>query len=175
VRKIGHKQAVAYHEAGHAVVAALLGILRNDAIVTIASAVKGEHGSVSLSPMPWTEWSARYSRKAVLALYGGPAVTKRLFPGVDLFKEGGYYEGDMVFAERLLRSCAPGQWEWTGDPIFQSHNVKMWRRAVALVNLNWSAIAAVANELLKRKMIGADVKTIVARRRRLAGQGRSST
>ena len=163
MQKIRNKH-VAYHEAGHAVVAALLGILRNDASITIASAIKGEHGAVTLFRTGlWTEWSARYTRKAILAYYGGPAVTKRLLPDVDLCEEGGYYESDMVTAEDLLRRCAPGQWESTGDPIFQSYKVKMWIKAISLVNSNWSAIAAVARELLKRKtMTGIDVKTIMA-------------
>jgi hypothetical protein len=158
-----HKDAVAYHEAGHAAVAAVLGILRNDTIITISSALKGEDGSVSFSKRPSEQWSARYTRRFILALYAGPAVTEKLFPGIDLLEEGGVYESDLIFAEYLMRSCAPGSWEATSDPVFQSYKDMMWKRAVALVDSNWQAITALANELLKRKtMTGIAAKTALA-------------
>jgi len=173
VRTIRHNHAVAYHEAGHAVVAAALGILRNDAIITIISSQKGERGSVSFSKRPSDQWSARYKRRFILKLYAGPAVTAKLFPGVDLLEEGGKYESDMVFAEHLMQSCAPGSWESKGDPVFQSYKNRMWRRAVALVDLCWSDISRVAEELLKgKRMTGVMVKAMLAARRRPRSRGR---
>ena len=163
MRTIRHNHAVACHEAGHAAVAALLGILRNDSNITIVSALKGEHGSVSFSQRPCERWSTRYTHRYILALYAGPAVSKRLFPEVNLLEAGGDYESDMLQAEDLMQSCAPGSWEWTGDPVFQSYKARTWKRAVALVNSNWYAITAIAEELLKRKtMTGFMVKAALA-------------
>lgn len=160
---IRHKRAVALHEAGHVTAAAVLGILRNDAIVTIVSAIMGEHGSVSFSKRPIEQWSARYKRKMILTYYAGPAVTKKLHPGVDLFEEGGFYESDMIVAEHLMQSCAPGQWECIRDPVFQSYKERTWRRAVALVDLHWSAVTRLAKELLNCKTItGVGVKAVLA-------------
>lgn len=163
MRKIRHNHAFAYHEAGHAAVAALLGILRNASVITVASAVKGEGGFVWLSKRPCKRWSARYKRKYILVLYAGPAVSKKLFPGVNLLEESGYYESDMVQAEHLMQFCAPGSWEWTGDLVFQSYKERMWSRAVAIVNANWQAICALAKELAKHKTLtGTMVKASLA-------------
>ena len=163
MRTIQDSDAVAYHEAAHATIEARLGILRNDAIITIGSGSKGEYGSVSFSKRPCERWSARYKRKFILSLYAGPAASKKLVPGVNLFEEGGECESDMVLAQHLMQSCAPGSWESIHDPVFQSYRERKWRRAVALVNLNWCAIKAVAEELLKRQtMTGLEVKAKLA-------------
>ena|ERR1035437_5226633 len=152
--------SVAYHEAGHAVIAAVLGILRNDSIITIVPDGKGEQGSVSFSkqtPLHGTPLtlrrSPRWTRKFVLALYGGPAVTLKTEPDTDLREEGGFYEGDMIFAEWVMSFYA--------SPIAEK---RTWQRAIALVELHWPSIRAVAEELLKRRhMTGAEVKAATKR------------
>jgi ATP-dependent Zn protease len=58
MRTIQEADVVAYHEAAHASVAALLGILRNDAVVTILSGRKGDmvlakHLMQSSAPGSW--------------------------------------------------------------------------------------------------------------------------
>jgi hypothetical protein len=66
-----------------------------------------------------------------------------------------------------MRSCAPGSWELTGDPVFQSYKARTWKRAVTLVNSTWYAITALAEKLLKRKaMTGLMVKATLDARRR---------
>ena len=160
----------AYHEAGHAVVSALLGILRNESVINIVPDGKGEYGSVSFSKEQWTfeGRSPRYIRKVILAHYAGPAVTKKLCPRVNLLEEGGEYESDMIFAEHLMRFCSPSSCEWIGDSAFQSFKKRAWKKAVATVELNWPAIEIVAKELLQRQtMIGTGIKdTLMASRHR---------
>jgi ATP-dependent Zn protease len=158
----------AYHEAGHAVVSALRGILRNDSAITIVPDGKGEYGSVSFSKEAWNFEcrSSRYIRKIILALYAGPAVTKKLCPRVNLLEEGGECESDMIFAEHLMGLCAPSSCEWIGDSVFQSFKARTWKRAVRIVESNWSAITVVAKELLKCGTVtGAEVKRLTAGRR----------
>ena len=147
--------AVAYHEAGHAVIAAVLGILRSDSIITIIPDGKGEQGSVSFSKQPPLHGtplrlrrSARWTRKFVLAIYAGPASTINIDPGVDLWEDGGFYQTDMIFAEWLMEFYASA-----------SAQKRTWQKAVALVHLHWPSIQQVAAELLKRRTItGAEVK-----------------
>jgi hypothetical protein len=100
----------AYHEAGHAVVAARLGILRMNSILTIIPDENGGvYGSLSFSkkkqgksfaellaepPSPTLvhdsgkKWSERYTRKYIVVSYAGPAVSKKLNRRLDLYEEG---------------------------------------------------------------------------------------
>jgi len=151
---------VACHEAGHAVIAAVLGILAPDTTITIVPD-GSVAGSVEFSPDTgedaWKRWGVRYTRKAIVATYAGPAVSLKLDPGLDLFDENGWHDLDMVHADMFC--------EWIGDPalyegdkkeIFETRNSK---KAVSLVELNWLCIASVADELLKRRtMRGHEVK-----------------
>jgi hypothetical protein len=145
----------AHHEAGHAVIAAVLGILRNNSIITITPDGKGEQGSVSFPGQalvhgtPWRlRCSAPHTRKHVLTNYAGPAVTLKINPDTDLRQEGGGYESDMIVAEYLMSFYAA-----------PSTQKRTWEKAVALVELYWPSIQAVAAELLKRRTItGAEVK-----------------
>jgi hypothetical protein len=161
------ERGIAYHEAGHAVVAAMLGILPKKSGITIVPDKKGVLGSVSFSRNAGfhdsgKRWSPRYTRKIILAQYAGPAVSKKLVPGLDLLEEGGYCEGDMIFSEHLMRSCEIPSCEWIGDPAFTAFKERAWDEAVALVESNWSAIKAVAKALLERHALsGVQVLSIL--------------
>lgn len=84
--------ATAYHEAGHAVAAAVLDILDSTAAVSVVPNGKGEYGSVSFSKEAWDfeHRSTDHIRKTILVVYAGPAVTKKRFPRVNLFEERGH-------------------------------------------------------------------------------------
>ena len=158
---------IAYHEAGHAVVAAVLDLLRNDTVVSIVSDVRGEDGFVTVpkKAFDFKKRSPRYIRKMILSYYAGPAVSKKLWPQINLFEEGGAFESDMVFAEHLMRYCAPPSCEWIGDSVFQSFKERMWKKAQSLVASRWTDIRSVANALLERKTLtGDEVHYIINRR-----------
>jgi hypothetical protein len=163
-------RAIAYHEAGHAVIAAVLGILGDNSRVTIVPAERGkgffdEKGSVEFSKdtsnYAWKRWGVSYTRKAILAFYAGPAVSIKLDPSLDLFEEGGWYELDMILAEDFCK--------WIGDPAYYEGDKKLvletqnWKKAVALVESNWPSINALAEQLLKcQTMTGAEVKATLS-------------
>lgn len=81
---------IAYHEAGHAVIAAVLGILRNDDVISIVSDSSGEYGYVTVwkRAYDFNRRSGGYIRKRVLSIYAGPAVSKKLKPRLNLLQEG---------------------------------------------------------------------------------------
>ncbi len=159
-------EAIALHEAGHAVIAAKLGILGAESQITVCKDGSVE-GSVEFSKdgndLAWQSWSHDYTRKAVLAFLAGSVVSTKLEPGLDLLEEGGFYELDMLRADELATWL--GEPPLIGDPPrtgFHKHH-SMWREAVALVELNWSRIEAVAGELLKqRTMHGRDVEALLS-------------
>jgi hypothetical protein len=171
---------VAYHEAGHATIAAMLGILRSDSTITIIPEKNGfltKYGSVTVSKEmgihdSGKRWSARYVRKLIVATYAGPAVSKKLHPNLDLLEEGGDCELDMLNATDLKgRFLVPPDCDWSFEFASLYPKERTWKEAVALVELNWPAIQAVAAELLERRtMTGAEVKATL----RLRNQRRRS-
>lgn len=157
----------ACHEAGHAVVSDVLGVLGNDSTITI-SRDSSVHGSVEFSEEGdndvWKQWKPSYIRKAVVAFFAGPAVTIKLDPGVNLAEEGGLYELDILRA----RSMA----EWLCDPFFSDHegdpnqwlflDSDLWKEAVALVEQHWSSITSAASELIRHRTLkGKRVKALI--------------
>lgn len=149
---------IAYHEAGHAVIAAVLGILRNDDVISVVSDNNGEYGYVTVwkRAYDFNRRSAGYIRKRVLSIYAGPAVSKKLNPRLNLFQEGGLMESDMVFAEYLMRFCAPTSCQSIGDSVFESFKEQMWKEAQDLISSRWADIAVVAKALLKWKTLNGD-------------------
>jgi len=156
------KRHVAFHEAGHAAIAACLGILGNDSKITVTG--KGyEQGFVTLSKDgDWRKWPAHYIRKAILSTYAGPAVSFTLDPNLDLFEEGGWFEMDMIGAQNMC------QWidrTYTGLTEVPSSlrqqrvfKTRYWKQSAALVRRNWLTVEHLAGELIKRKtMMGKDV------------------
>jgi hypothetical protein len=77
---------IACHEAAHAVVAAMLGVLGDNSRITIEP--EGfEKGSVEFSKDgnndAWKQWGVRYTRKAIRAYYAGLADRdKRNIPNI---------------------------------------------------------------------------------------------
>ncbi len=74
---------VAYDESGHAVAAALLGILKKKSVITIVPDPKGVYGSVSFSREARVhdsgrKWSAQYARKIIMRCVLGPQRRKSL-------------------------------------------------------------------------------------------------
>jgi len=165
----------ACHEAAHAVAAAALGILGGKITIAREGIV---FGSVEFSKdgdnHAWKRWGVRYTRKAIVASYAGPAASIKLEPGLDLFEEGGLFEGDMNSANQLC--------EWIGDPAYPVYEpavrnlileTRSWKKAVTLVEQNWSTITAVADKLIEQKtMSGHEVRDLLAsglkRRSRMA-------
>lgn len=157
-----NKQAIAYHEAGHAVIAALLRVLGDDSCITIQG--DGcELGSVTFSkPVvnnAWKRWGLRYTRKAILAFYAGPAASMKLDPSVDLFEEGGLFELDFFRANDLCR--------WLGDGAVYEESPKSvlqtahWKQSSAMVQSNWLTITEVAKTLCALKTLtGTQVKAL---------------
>ena len=97
---------IACHEAGHAVIAAILDILGDQSVVTIVpeGCVTGSvEFSRDTSNNAWKQWGMRYTRQAILASYAGPAVSIKLDHGLDLFEEGGWNELDMTGAQDFCR------------------------------------------------------------------------
>jgi hypothetical protein len=162
---------VAIHEAGHTVIAAVLGILRSDSTITIIPEKNGllvESGSVTISKEAGFHdsgkpWSARYTRKVIFAFYAGPAVTQRLYPKRNLLEEGGDCELDMINATRLKgRLLLLPEYSWSFEEAALYPKERTWKRAVALVESNWPSIKAVAENLLERgTIIGAEVKATI--------------
>lgn len=155
----------ASHEAAHAVIAALLGVLGDSANITVVPEAF-VYGSVEFSKNgqdgAWKRWGVRYIRKAICAYYAGPAASMKLEPCLDLFEEGGPYELDMIAAEELCR--------WIGDPAYTTYEpdkdlvfkTRNWKKAVALVEQNWPTIMLLADELIERKaMRGYEVKALL--------------
>jgi hypothetical protein len=155
----------ACHEAGHTVVLALLGILRNDLVVSVIPISKYELGSVSISKREGfhdsgKKWDARYVRKLIIARFAGPAVSIKLNPHIDLLDPLDYCELDMQNAAMLKASLYPNN-SVVSDPEYVRlyAQERTWKKAVALVGANWKSITAIAKELIKRgTMKGVEVK-----------------
>jgi hypothetical protein len=155
----------ACHEAAHAVIAALLGVLGDNSRITIEEEGLLE-GSVEFSKDgnndAWKKWGVRYSRTAIRAFYAGPAASIKLEPCLDVFEEGEGCEFDMCWAKDV---CS-----WIGDPAYTTYEpdknlvfeTRNWKQAVALVEENWPTITSVADELIKQKtMRGHEVKALL--------------
>jgi hypothetical protein len=166
---------VATHEAGHAVAAAVLGILRDDAVLTIIPNSRGEYGSLSIAwkyepvlsdprvvPLVHAKsgkrLSERYVRKSVIASYAGPVAQERLTPDMDLFEEGAEWEGDMCGA--FLPFCAGGPRREVREGLVIAPS--LLNKAHVLVDMHWRAITQLASMLRERQtMTGAEVKATI--------------
>lgn len=68
----------------------------------------------------------------------------------------------MVFAEYLMRFCAPTSCQSNGDSVFESFKERTWKEAQDLISSRWSNITVVAKALLKRKTLnGEEVKKMI--------------
>ena len=163
--KRAFKVKVAFHEAGHAVISTVLGILGDDSRITIVRK-RFVEGSVEFSKDAnngaWKKWGVRYTRKVILATYAGPAVSIKLEPGLDLFEEGGWYEFDMTGAHDFCHWISDTSFLYDETDKKTILDTKNWKKAVSLVEQNWPAIKSVADELLSRQtMSGHEVKVML--------------
>jgi ATP-dependent Zn protease len=155
-RKMNPRE-VAYHEAGHAVVARNFGlaVLRVSINSAFGDVFDGERLEGHMRLEPGAERSASLQRRLWIAL-AGPAAQERHDP------DG--YRVDGLVCARADYECARKLYaELRGKPDCKAEDlVSNERRARALITKHWSAIEAVALALLEHPRHSLDGKELDA-------------
>lgn len=161
------KETVAYHEAGHAVVAALVHKVFGQAVIRHEDGV-GWVGATRVGPEPErfsTRWSPTRKREAVVRIAG--SLAEAMQPGGSPVHGEGSYDD---FRRMNDLRCSPS---WSPeDPRHDRHMSEASREARRLLEANWSAVARVAYHLFVNERITAPmVRRIICEERDRSGGG----
>jgi hypothetical protein len=157
LRKVGPHEVVAYHEAGHAVVARNFGLAVTRVSINPAfgDVFDGEVIEGHMRLEPEAERSASLQRRLWIAL-AGPAAQEHHDPE-------GYRVDGLVCGRADYESARKLYAELRGKPDCKAEDlVSNERRARALVTKHWSAIEAVALALVKHPRHSLDGKELDA-------------
>ena len=157
------REVVAFHEAGHAVAAVMLGVgIRRKGVTIVPSATyagriytgKGYRGDPTISDSAQMVWRAE--RRAVMSL-AGPAAQRKYRPS----SVRSYHGGKDWHQAIDLISCFVGS-----DRELNAYLKLLWIRAEQLVACDpwWIAIQAVAKALLERDRLTPNEVTEITRR-----------
>jgi hypothetical protein len=167
---------IAYHEAGHAVIARVLGCdLRYVAACRTSDEFAGEAVPVNTSRDPATN----YERMAKVKLAGPLAQSKKFSTGVRKTIRRGEWNHDLKDAEELVVNlCICRQFGFLEEREYELNGAdlqKLWDTlesdAHKLVDANWPAIVRVAEELMTRPVLFQDDVDALIGRGGTAAQG----
>jgi ATP-dependent Zn protease len=133
----------AYHEAGHAVCAVLIGIFLSRSF--LSPDVNDDDAGTTFVKMPQADNEEEISKSVIYLLSGGFAEAK--FVGKEYDSRGAYKDAQQAVA--LLRGYNVEQ--------RRALTKRCAEAATTLLDSNWKAVESVAAELLKSISIGGDV------------------
>lgn len=155
IRNEGTREETAFHEAGHAVIGRVLGCPPLKSVSIERNEDENSRGYCWHEPWPEDEedpWGAdeRHDQVDILILLAGPAAAHRFTGAYNTVGAAGDLHEATLTAQML-----PGQ---SGDRLNHSQV-----EAEQLVATNWTAIEALARELLIHKVLdGPEAERIIA-------------